>query len=698
MRDYKLIRNIGIAAHIDAGKTTLSERMLFIAGKIHRMGEVHHGDAVLDHGREEQKRGITISSAATQLNWNRNSDEFILNLIDTPGHVDFTVEVERSLRVLDGAVAVFSAVGGVEPQSETVWRQANRYEVPRIAFVNKMDLDGADYLNVIDQMRKRLAANAFAIQLPIFEGHEFVGLVDIISEKAYRWDDLKSMEFRECAVPNELLAELQSSRNDLLEALAENDAEMLDLFLERPHEINEWVIRKSLRKAVIAQQVVPVLAGTAYRNKGVQQLLDAVCDFLPTPAERNELIGWDTDDSELEVRRSISEEAPFTALAFKVALDEQNRRMVFLRVYAGNAATGSTVWNARTGKRERLAAVYQMHGGKRQALDQLHLGDIAAVVGLKDVRTGDTLTVANHPMSLESMTFPEPVVAMSIEAGNSSELVKMANALARLSDEDPTFRVTQNKETGQTIIQGMGELHLEVCLSRLRNDFDVDCKVGEPQVSYKELFTKPTIQKERLVKQDGGSGLFAVIEYELGPADAEFLESDAFKDGKTRLQFVNEVRGGAIPADFIPSVRKGFEQAMNEGVLEGHPMDSMKVRLLDGQTHVKDSKPLAFEIVAQRAFRSIAAKAQPTLLEPIMQLEISTPEEALSNVISGINKRRGLLLGIDSRVDVQIVRAHVPLKELFGYVAALRSATSGRASSSITFAHFAPLVRDEVKA
>ncbi len=687
MKRLHLTRNIGIAAHIDAGKTTVSERMLFLTGKTHRIGEVHTGNAVMDHHKEEQKRGITITSAATQLIWNWQEQDFTINLIDTPGHVDFTVEVERSMRVLDGVVAVFSAVGGVEPQSETVWRQADRYEVPRIAFVNKMDLAGADFLAVVAQMRKRLQANAVAIQLPIGEADSYIGHVDLIAMKAYIWQDASEMDYVETAIPTDLLSEVETLRTVLLEAVAETDEALFELYLDDPSSIRVAQIQAAIRRATIAQEMVPVLVGAAYRNKGVQPLLDAVVAYLPAPTDSMTITGMNPE-TDAPLSRATTIEAPFAALAFKVALDEQNRRMVFVRVYSGSVSKGTTVLNVRTGKKERLGAIYQMHGAKRMAIDQLQAGDIAAIVGLKAIRTGDTLSAMDAPIVLESMVFPEPVVGIAIEAQSTKDLTKLANALAKLAEEDPTFLVHQDEETGQTIIRGMGELHLEVILARLRDDFGVSCSTGNPQVTYKEVFTETVRHRERLVKQDGGAGLFAVIEFEMGPADPDFLASDDFLSGKKRLQFVNEIKGGVIPREFIPSIEQGFAKMMDQGVLEGYKMESMKVRLVDGDTHVKDSKPMAFDMVAQRAFRAVAMQAKPVLLEPIMELEVSVPEEYVGNVIAGMNKRRGLLQGIEAKKGAQLVRAHVPLAELFGYVASLRSATAGRASSVMSFGHY----------
>ncbi len=685
MRDLKLKRNIGIAAHIDAGKTTLSERMLHISGKIHQIGEVHHGNAVMDHGREEQQRGITITAAATQFEWASNHQLYTLNLIDTPGHVDFTVEVERSMRVLDGVVAVFSAVSGVEPQSETVWRQADRYQVPRIAFVNKMDLAGADFQKVVKQIRERLGSHALALQLPIGEAETYQGHIDLLEMKAYAWRDAESMEFHEIAIPEDLLASAQAMRASLIEAIVETDEALLEQYLDQPGDLRLVDLKAALRAACIRRELVPVLAGSAFRNKGVQALLDAICDYLPSAVDRKLIEGFHPDDSGISLRRETTKEEDFAALAFKIAVDEQNRQMIFLRVYSGSLKRGDSVINVRTGKRERLGSMYQLHGGKRQSIDRLEAGDIAAVMGLKNIRTGDTLSALDAPIVLEDMQFPEPVVGLAIEPGSNKDRVKLAKALSILMQEDPGFQVKQDEETGQTIIRGMGELHLEIALSRLQNDFAIECKLGQPEVSYKEIFTQTTRHTERLVKQDGGSGLFAVIDFEIGPADESFLASD-----QGSLQFVDEVRGGAIPKEMIASVESGFRKMLSEGVLAGYKMDSMKVRLIDGQTHEKDSKPLAFEMVAQRGFRAAAMAAKPILLEPIMHLEVRVAEEYLGNVLSGISKRRGLVLGTETEHTAMKVAAHVPLAELFGYVNSLRSATAGRATASMRLAEFAP--------
>jgi elongation factor G len=690
-RDLKFTRNIGIAAHIDAGKTTTTERILYYTGLSHKIGEVHEGAATMDHMEQEQERGITITSAATKVTWPWKEQEYTVNIIDTPGHVDFTVEVERSLRVLDGTVALFCAVSGVEPQSETVWRQADRYRVPRIGFVNKMDRSGADFFAVVEDVKNKLGANAVPLQIPIGAEESFRGVVDLITNQAIIWnDDDMGMTYEVIDIPGDLVDLVAEKREELLEAVAEYDESIMEKYFEDPDSITTDEIRAAIRAAVIDMSITPMMCGTAFKNKGVQALLDAVCAFLPAPVDVEAIEGVNPDTEEAEVRKPDVTE-PFSALAFKIATDPYVGRLVFMRVYSGVLDAGSYVLNTRSGKKERISRLFQMHANKQNPIDKVEAGDIAAGVGFKDMRTGDTICDPNRPIVLESMSFPDPVIGVAVEPKSQKDMDKLGMALAKLAEEDPTFRVRYDEETNQTVISGMGELHLEIIVDRLKREFKVECNQGAPQVNYKEALTTTVDHTERLKKQSGGSGLFAQIQVEVGPADEEFLESEEFKSGKKKLQFVNNIVGGSVPKEFIPSVVKGFELSMDNGILAGYSIDSMKVRLYDGSTHPVDSKPVAFELCAKDAFRAAAPKANPVILEPIMKLEVVTPEEFVGSVIGDLNRRRGLPKGQDPRPGGAVaITADVPLSEMFGYVTQLRTITSGRASSTMEFAHYAP--------
>lgn len=689
-KDLRYTRNIGIAAHIDAGKTTTTERILFYTGVSHNIGEVHDGAATMDWMEQEQERGITITSAATKCKWKVDGIEYDFNIIDTPGHVDFTVEVERSLRVLDGVIALFSAVDGVEPQSETVWRQADRYKVPRIAFVNKMDRSGADYFNVVADMRAKLGANAVPLQVPIGNEETFKGVVDLVTNKAFIWneEDFGSTPVY-IEIPEDLKELVHEKRAELVEQIAEFDDKLLEKFFEDPDSITIEEMRAALRKAVIEMKITPVMCGSAFKNKGVQSALDAVCYFLPSPVDVEAVEGFNPDTEE-PVKRKPSVDEPFAALAFKIATDPFVGRLCFIRVYSGKLDAGSYVLNSRAGSKERISRLYQMHSNKQNPIDSVEAGDIAAAVGFKDIRTGDTLCDLNHPISLESMTFPEPVIGLAIEPKTQKDLDKLGMALNKLAEEDPTFRVSYNDETNQTVISGMGELHLEIIVDRLRREFKVECNQGAPQVNYKEALTQTVSHREKLKKQSGGSGLFADMEFELGPADESFLESEDFKNGKTKLQFVWGIVGGSIDKNYQKPIQDGFKEMMSNGILAGYNIDSMKVRVYDGSMHAVDSKPIAFELCAKEGFRAAAPKTKPVILEPIMKLEIVTPEEYVGPVIGDLNKRRGLPKGQESRMGGAVaIRADVPLSEMFGYVTQLRTITSGRASSTMEFSHFA---------
>jgi len=688
-KDLKFTRNIGIAAHIDAGKTTTTERVLYYTGKTHKIGEVHDGAATMDHMEQEQERGITITSAATKTSWPWKNEDYTVNIIDTPGHVDFTVEVERSLRVLDGTVALFCAVGGVEPQSETVWRQANRYKVPRIGFVNKMDRQGADFFDVVAQVREKLGANPVPLQVPIGAEENFVGVVDLITGKAIIWDEeTQGATYKEIPIPEDLQETVNTYRESLVEQVAEYDDRLLEKFFEDPNSITEDEMRAAIRQAVIDMKFVPMMCGSAFKNKGVQAMLDAVCAYLPSPLDIEAIEGINPKTDETELRKPDVNE-PFSALAFKIATDPYVGRLAFFRVYSGKLDAGSYVLNTRSGNKERISRIYQMHADKQLPIDTVEAGDIAAGVGFKDLRTGDTLCDLDKPIVLESMTFPDPVIGVAVEPKTQKDLDKLGMALAKLAEEDPTFRVKYNEETAQTVISGMGELHLEIIVDRLKREFNVECNQGAPQVNYKEALTKTVDHKERLKKQSGGSGLFAEMQFELGPADQEFLDSEDFKEGKVRLQFENAIRGGSIPKELMPSVVKGFNAMMDNGVLAGYAIDSMKVRVYDGNTHAVDSKPIAFELCAKEGFRSAAHKAGPTLLEPIMALEVITPEEYTGNIIGDLNRRRGLPKGQEAKAGAVAIQADVPLSEMFGYVTHLRTISSGRATSTMEFSHYA---------
>ena len=690
MADLKFTRNIGIAAHIDAGKTTTTERVLFYTGLSHKIGEVHDGAATMDWMEQEQERGITITSAATKTSWKWADKEYAVNIIDTPGHVDFTVEVERSLRVLDGTVALFCAVSGVEPQSETVWRQADRYKVPRIGFVNKMDRSGADFFNVVNDVRTKLGANAIPLQVPIGAEERFRGVVDLITNKAIIWNEKDmGMTFEEIPIPEDLVDIVAEYREKLLEAVAEYDESIMEKYFDDPDSISEDEIRVAIRAAVLDMSITPMMCGSAFKNKGVQAVLDAVCAFLPSPVDVDAIEGINPDTEEPEFRKPDAN-APFSALAFKIATDPFVGRLTFFRAYSGTLEAGSYTYNSRSGKKERISRIYQMHSNKQNPIDKVEAGDIAAAVGLKDLRTGDTLCDPKHPIVLENISFPDPVIGIAIEPKSQKDLDRLGIGLAKLSEEDPTFRVKYNEDTNQTIISGMGELHLEIIIDRLRREFKVECNQGQPQVSYKEALTQTVEHRERLKKQSGGSGLFADMQFELGPADEEFLETDEFKTGKVKLQFEWGIVGGAIDKNYMKPIRDGFIAMMKNGILAGYNIDSMKVRVFDGSMHAVDSKPIAFELCAKEGFKAAAKSAKPQLLEPIMKLEIVTPEEYVGTVIGDLNRRRGLPKGQEPRNGGAVsIQGDVPLAEMFGYVTALRTITSGRASSTMEFSHYA---------
>ncbi len=694
-RDLHLTRNIGIMAHIDAGKTTTSERILFYTGKTHKIGEVHDGAATMDWMAQEQERGITITSAATTCNWTWNNKTFKINLIDTPGHVDFTAEVERSLRVLDGAVATYSAADGVQPQSETVWRQADKYNVPRIGYVNKMDRSGADFFETVQQMKDILGANPVVIQVPIGAEENFKGLVDLIKMKAILWhDETMGAEYDIEEIPADLQAECDEWRNKLLEAAAEYDEALMEKYFDDPDSITEDEIIAAIRKGCISMACTPMLLGSSYKNKGVQPLLDYVCAFLPAPVDV-EVIKGTNPSTEEEEDRKPSEDEPTSALAFKIATDPYMGRLVFFRVYSGKITAGSYVFNPRSGKKERISRLFQMNSNKEIPMESIDAGDIGAGVGFKDIRTGDTLCDEAHPIVLESMTFPDTVISIAVEPKSQADVAKLDNGLAKLAEEDPTFTVRTDEQSGQTIISGMGELHLDIIIDRLKREFKVECNQGKPQVNYKEAITKTVMNyREVYKKQSGGRGKFADIIVNVGPVDDDW---DIAKDGG--LQFVNEVKGGNIPKEFIPSIQKGFEAAMKNGILGGYPMDSLKVVVVDGSFHPVDSDQLSFEIAAQMAYKAVCAQAKPVLMEPIMKLEVVTPEENMGDVIGDLNKRRGQVEGMEeARSGARVVKAQVPLSEMFGYVTALRTITSGRATSSMEYDHHAPLSSSIAKA
>ncbi|MBP3778670.1 MAG: elongation factor G [Prevotella sp.] len=694
-RDLHLTRNIGIMAHIDAGKTTTSERILFYTGKTHKIGEVHDGAATMDWMAQEQERGITITSAATTCNWTWNNKTFKINLIDTPGHVDFTAEVERSLRVLDGAVATYSAADGVQPQSETVWRQADKYNVPRIGYVNKMDRSGADFFETVQQMKDILGANPVVIQVPIGAEENFKGLVDLIKMKAILWhDETMGAEYDIEEIPADLKDECDEWRNKLLEAAAEYDEALMEKYFDDPNSITEDEIIAAIRKGTISMACTPMLCGSSYKNKGVQPLLDYVCAFLPAPVDVEVIKGTNPNTDEEEDRKP-SDDEPTAALAFKIATDPYMGRLVFFRVYSGSVKAGSYVFNPRSGKKERISRLFQMNSNKEIPMESIDAGDIGAGVGFKDIRTGDTLCAEEAPIVLESMTFPDTVISIAVEPKSQADVAKLDNGLAKLAEEDPTFTVRTDEQSGQTIISGMGELHLDIIIDRLKREFKVECNQGKPQVNYKEAITKTVMNyREVYKKQSGGRGKFADIIVNVGPVDDDW---DIAKNGG--LQFVNEVKGGNIPKEFIPSIQKGFEAAMKNGILGGYPMDSLKVVVVDGSFHPVDSDQLSFEIAAQMAYKAVCAQAKPVLMEPIMKLEVVTPEENMGDVIGDLNKRRGQVEGMDeARSGARVVKAMVPLSEMFGYVTALRTITSGRATSSMEYDHHAPLSSSIAKA
>ncbi len=680
--DLRLTRNIGIMAHIDAGKTTTSERILFYTGKTHRIGEVHDGAATMDWMEQEQERGITITSAATTAFWNYNNEKYKINLIDTPGHVDFTVEVERSLRVLDGAVATFCAVGGVEPQSETVWRQADKYNVPRIGYVNKMDRSGANFFEVVRQLREVLGANPLPIQIPIGAEETFKGVVDLITMKAIFWhDETMGAEYSVEEIPASLRDEAEEYHDKMLETLAEFDEALMEKYFDDPSTITEDEIRAAIRKATLSMDVNPMLCGSSFKNKGVQTLLDAVCAYLPSPEDAGAVEGHAVGDPDTIETREPSSDAPMSALAFKIATDPYVGRLCFFRVYSGDIDAGSYVLNTRSGKKERVSRLFQMHSNKQNPMEKIGCGDIGAGVGFKDIRTGDTLCDENHPIVLEAMEFPDPVIGIAVEPKTQKDLDKLGVGLQKLAEEDPTFRVETNEETGQTVISGMGELHLDIIIDRLRREFKVECNQGRPQVTYKEAITKPVELRETFKKQTGGRGKYADIIVRIEPVDEGF---------EGNLQFVDEVKGGNVPKEYIPSVQKGFQTAMKNGVLAGYPVEQMKVTLLDGSFHPVDSDQLSFELCAIQAFKHGSEKAGPVLMEPIMKIEVVTPEESMGDVIGDLNKRRGQVEGMEnSRSGARIVKAKAPLAEMFGYVTALRTITSGRATSTMSFSHYA---------
>ena len=688
-RDLHLTRNIGIMAHIDAGKTTTSERILYYTGKTHKIGEVHDGAATMDWMAQEQERGITITSAATTCNWTYKGKTYKINLIDTPGHVDFTAEVERSLRVLDGAIATYSAADGVQPQSETVWRQADKYNVPRIGYVNKMDRSGADFFETVQQMKDILGAHPVPVEIPIGAEENFKGVVDLIKMKAILWhDETLGAEFEVDDIPADLVDEAQEWRDKMIEAAADFDDDIMEKYLDGK-DIPEDQIIAALRKGTCAMEITPMTLGSSYKNKGVQPLLDYTCAFLPSPEDTEAIKGTNPDTGEEEDRKPLESE-PTAALAFKIATDPFMGRLVFFRVYSGKVEAGSYIYNPRSGKRERISRLFQMNSNKEIPMDSIDAGDIGAGVGFKDIRTGDTLCDEQHPIVLESMTFPDPVISVAVEPKSQADVAKMDNGLAKLAEEDPTFTVHTDEQSGQTIISGMGELHLDIIIDRLKREFKVECTEGKPQVNYKEAILGTAQSRETYKKQTGGRGKFACIDVTIGPKDEDYTEGD--------LQFINNVKGGNIPKEFIPSVQKGFQDCLSNGVLGGYPMTGLKVTLNDGSFHPVDSDQLSFELVAHQAFKVLCPKAGPVLMEPIMKVEVVTPEESMGDVIGDLNKRRGLVQGMDeARSGARIVKAMVPLAEMFGYVTALRTITSGRATSSMEYDHHAPVSNNLAK-
>ena len=695
MADLRFQRNFGIAAHIDAGKTTTTERILRYTGMIHKIGEVHDGAATTDWMEQEKERGITITSAAVSCQWNfptvlgkadANTKKYYFNIIDTPGHVDFTVEVERSMRVLDGLIALFSAVDGVEPQSETVWRQANRYNVPRIGFVNKMDRSGADFLNVVKQVKEMLGSKAVPLQLPIGAEDNFKGVVDLIKMKGIIWHmETEGMTFDEIPVPDDMVEEVNEWRQHLVEAVAEYDEKLLEKFFEDPNSITEDEMHEAIRKATIDLSIVPMMCGSSFKNKGVQTALDAVCRYLPSPLDIEAIKGTDPSTGE-ELSRKPDPKEPFSALAFKIMTDPFVGRLAFFRAYSGHLDAGSYVLNVRSGKKERISRIMKMFANKQNPIDFIEAGDIGAAVGFKEIKTGDTLCDENHPIVLENMFIPEPVISVAVEPKTQADVDKMGIAISKLVEEDPTLRVKTDEETGQTILSGMGELHLEIIVDRMKREFKVEVNQGAPQVAYKEAFKSTVEHREVLKKQTGGRGKFADIVFELGPADEAWLKEN---EGEA-FQFVNDIFGGSIPREFIPAIQKGFEQAMGTGVLASYPVENMKVRIFDGSFHQVDSDSMSFELCAKQGFREAARKAKPTLLEPIMKVEVITPEQYMGDVTGDLNRRRGMLEGMDSRAGAQVIKAKVPLSEMFGYVTQLRSLSSGRATSTMEFSHYSP--------
>ena len=677
-RDLRFTRNIGIAAHIDAGKTTTTERILYYAGVSHKIGEVHDGAATMDWMEQEQERGITITSAATTVGWKYRDQDYHINIIDTPGHVDFTVEVNRSLRVLDGLVFLFSAVDGVEPQSETNWRLANNYNVARIGFVNKMDRSGADFLNVCKQVKEMLGSYAVPLQLPIGAEEGFEGVVDLVNFRGIKWNEAdKGMTFVEVPIPDDMLEEATEYREKLLEAVAEFDETLMEKYFEDPASITEDEIIAALREATISMKIVPMLCGSSFKNKGVQTMLDYVMAILPSPMDKEGVKGIHPDTG-AEVMRKPSESEPFAALAFKIATDPYVGRLCFIRAYSGGLDSGSYVLNNRSGNKERISRIFQMHANKQNAIPRLGAGDIGAVVGFKDIKTGDTLSDEKHPIVLEAMDFPEPVIGYAIEPKKAADADNFSKAITKLIEEDPTLQVESNEETGQTIIKGMGELHLEIIIDRMRREFNVEVNQGAPQVAYKESLTKTTEHREVYKKQSGGRGKFADIVFEIGPRE----------DEKPGLEFVNNIVGGVIPREFIPAVQKGFEEAMKTGALAGYPMDSMRVRLFHGSFHDVDSDSLSFELAARMGYKESAKQAGAKLMEPIMAVDVVTPDEYTGPITGDLNRRRGIMKGMDSRQGAVILKADVPLSELFGYVTDLRTMSSGRATASLTFSHY----------
>ena len=685
-QDLRYTRNIGIMAHIDAGKTTTSERILYYTGLTHRLGEVHNGAATMDWMEQEQERGITITSAATTTFWRYQDQEHKINVIDTPGHVDFTVEVERSLRVLDGAVALFCAVGGVEAQSETVWRQAEKYGVPRIAFVNKMDRQGADFFRVYNDIREKLKARPVPITIPIGAEAAFEGVIDLIEMKAVRWhgeDGDFGMKYTLEEIPADLMEQAEEWRTNLVESAAENDDALLERYFEDPDSITVEEMKAVIRKATIQGNIIPMMCGSAFRNKGIQRLLDAICAYMPSPLDIEAVTGSVPGDIDSKIERKPDVDEPLAALAFKIATDPFVGRLCYIRIYSGKIEAGQQVLNTRTGKKERISRLYQMHSNKQNPKEVIEAGDICAAVGFKDIRTGDTLCAIDNPIELESMVFPEPVIGIAVEPKSQNDLDKLANGLSKLSDEDPTFRVSTDPDSGQTIIRGMGELHLEIIIDRLRREFKVECNQGAPQVAYKEALTQPVELREVFKKQTGGRGKFADISVRIEPVEK----------GVTGLTFVDMVKGGNIPKEYIPSVEKGFKEALSNGPLAGYPIDGLKVTLLDGSYHNVDSDQLSFEICAKQAFRTAAPKAGPKLLEPIMKLEIVTPDEYMGDIIGDLNRRRGHVESMESKSGARVINAKVPLSEQFGYVTVLRTLSSGRATSSMEFSHYEEVPR-----